>query len=159
VHIVTMYEMFESPQCMWLIMELVEGTGLRGGLAEHGHYTEKVASRYFKQVCMGLHYLHNHGVIHRDVKIDNILINGDPYSGLAKITDFGLSALIRPTQDGYDPHDSAKRKNFRGLHEMWGTPRQYAPELIDRAYGPQADMWSLGCILFEMLTGYEAFPS
>lgn len=42
---------------------------------------------------------------------------------------------------------------------MWGTPTHYSPELIQKAYGPQSDMWSLGCMLYEMLTGVEAFPS
>ena len=42
---------------------------------------------------------------------------------------------------------------------MWGTPTHYSPELINKTYGPQSDMWSLGCMMFEMLTGEEAFPS
>jgi serine/threonine protein kinase len=42
---------------------------------------------------------------------------------------------------------------------MWGTPTHYSPELIQKAYGPQSDMWSLGCMMYEMLTGGEAFPS
>ena len=46
-----------------------------------------------------------------------------------------------------------------GLTEMWGTPTHYSPELINKTYGPQSDIWSLGCMLFEMLTGEEAFPS
>ena len=46
---------------MWMILELVEGSGLRGGLANHAHYTEQVAARFVRQMCMGLHYLHNHG--------------------------------------------------------------------------------------------------
>ena len=158
VHVVTLYELFESAQCMWLILELVEGTGLRGGLAGHAHYSEEVAARYVKQILMGLHYLHNHGVIHRDMKIDNILIHGEPDEGYVKITDFGLSALVKPGTNGYAT-ESGKRKGYTGLTEMWGTPTHYAPELIDRAYGPQADMWSLGCMIYEMLTGTEAFPS
>ena len=59
----------------------------------------------------------------------------------------------------YCADDSGKRKAYSGLTEMWGTPTHYAPELIDREYGPQADMWSLGCVIYEMLTGHEAYPS
>ena len=163
LNIVSLYELFESSLCKWLILELVEGSGLRGGLLHHAHYTEQVCARFVRQICMGLHYLHNHGVIHRDVKIDNILLSvrGDG-SGhdqtFVKITDFGLSAHIKHASKDY-ADDSGKRKTFTGLTEMWGTPTHYAPELIDRAYGPQADMWSLGCVIYEMLTGYEAYPS
>ena len=184
---------------MWMILELVEGSGLRGGLANHAHYTEQVAARFVKQMCMGLHYLHNHGtfitcicicihvtfthidtihgtnpypyssisipcsllsvpgVVHRDIKIDNILLNVRGNSGhhddtSVKITDFGLSALVKVGMQGYHA-ESCKRKDYTGCTEMWGTPTHYAPELIDRAYGPQADMWSLGCVIYEMLTG------
>ena len=97
------------------------------------------------------------GVIHRDVKIDNILLNVRGNSGHhddtnVKITDFGLSALVKVGMQGYH-QESCKRKDYTGCTEMWGTPTHYAPELIDRAYGPQADMWSLGCVIYEMLTG------
>ena len=78
LNIVSLYELFESSVCMWLILELVEGSGLRGGLANHAHYTEAVAAKFVKQICMGVHYLHNHGVIHRDLKIDNILLSVHP---------------------------------------------------------------------------------
>ena len=163
-NIVSLYELFESSMCMWLILELVEGSGLRGGLLNHAHYTETVCSRFVKQICSGLHYLHNHGVIHRDMKIDNVLLSvrGDGTQHdqtYVKITDFGLSALVKVGTRDYVADESGKRKTYSGLTEMWGTPTHYAPELIDRAYGPQADMWSLGCVIYEMLTGYEAFPS
>ena len=72
-----------------------------------------------------------------------------------KIADFGLSALVRIGEDGYDVEESSKRKKYKGLTEMWGTKEYFAPELIDQAYGPQADLWALGCILFEMLCGHQ----
>jgi len=164
LNIVSLYELFESSVCMWLILELVEGTGLRGGVSNHAHYTEQVCARFVRQMCMGLHYLHNMGVVHRDIKIDNILLSvrgsGTEHDQTyVKITDFGLSALIKIDQDAEYASESGKRKEYKRLTEMWGTPTHYAPELIDRAYGPQADMWSVGCVIYEMLTGYEAFPS
>jgi calcium/calmodulin-dependent protein kinase IV len=158
-YIITLYELFESSQCMWLIIELANGVGLRGGLADHAHYSEAVAAKYVKQILTAVHYLHSRGVVHRDLKINNILLsNDDPENSIVKIADFGLSALLRPGKDGYS-NDSTKRKTFNGLKQQWGTPTHYAPELIACAYGPQADLWSLGCMTFEMMTGYEAFPS
>ena len=101
---------------MWLILELVEGTGLRGVLASSSHYSEEVAARYVKQMLSGIHYLHNHGVIHRDLKIDNMLLHGDLETGMVKIADFGLSALIKPGTKGYDLDESQKRKSFTGIN-------------------------------------------
>jgi serine/threonine protein kinase len=75
-----------------------------------------------------------------------------------KIADFGLSALVRLDEGGYDAEESGKRKNYRLLKDMWGTKEYFAPEVIEQAYGPQADVWALGCVLFEMLSGEQAFP-
>jgi serine/threonine protein kinase len=114
-HIVSLYELFESAQCMWLILELVEGTGLRGVLADSKNYSEVVASRYMKQILLGMHYLHNHGVIHRDLKLDNMLLHGEVATGHVKIADFGLSALVHPGTKGYHPEESQKRKDYKGM--------------------------------------------
>lgn len=75
-----------------------------------------------------------------------------------KLADFGLSALIRVGEFGYHEEESVKRKNYVGLSDMWGTKEMFAPELIDQAYGPQADIWSIGCMIYEMLVGKQAFP-
>ncbi len=87
-----------------------------------------------------------------------ILLQGQHPNCDVKIADFGLSALVRVGEMGYDDEESVKRKKYSGLTEMWGTKEMFAPELIDQAYGPQADMWSIGCILYEMLIGRQAFP-
>ena len=92
------------------------------------------------------------------MKIDNILLKGSGDNIEIKIADFGLSALVRLGEEGYDAEESGKRKKYKGLHELWGTKEYFAPELIDGAYGPQADIWSAGCILYEMLVGKTAFP-
>ena len=102
--------------------------------------------------------MHSLGIIHRDLKLDNILLTGTGACRDIKIADFGLSALVRIGEQGYDPSDSCKRKGYKALSDMWGTKEMFAPELIDQAYGPQADMWSVGCILYEMLSGHQAFP-
>lgn len=126
-------------------------------LATVDHYSEDAASKHMEQILKGLHYLHSLGVVHRDLKLENILLKGEGAKCEVKIADFGLSALVRLGEGGY--HDeSVKRKNYRELTEMWGTKEMFAPELIDQAYGPQADMWSIGCILYEMLSGHQAFP-
>lgn len=157
-HIVSMYELYETPKCLWIILELVDGGDLYHFLANTLHYNEVMASRQFKQVLQGLHYLHSLGVVHRDLKLDNILLQGSGPNSDLKIADFGLSALVRIEEDGYDANESGKRKTYRKLKDMWGTKEYFAPEVVEQAYGPQADVWALGCVLYEMLSGEQAFP-
>jgi len=157
-NIVSMYELYETPKCLWIILELVDGGDLHHFLANTMHYNEVMAARQFKQILSGLHYLHSLGVVHRDLKLDNILMSGTGATCEMKIADFGLSALVRIDEQGYDAEESGKRKNYRQLHDMWGTKEYFAPEVIEQAYGPQADVWALGCVLYEMLSGEQAFP-
>ena len=110
-----------------------------------------------KQIFQGVHYLHSRGVVHRDLKLENILLSMDSSDADIKIADFGLSALCH-FGENYDPEESTKRKGIKELTQMWGTREYFAPELIDEAYGPQADVWSIGCIFQEILIGYQAFP-
>jgi serine/threonine protein kinase len=156
-HIVSMYELYEAPKCLWIILEMVEGGDIRQFLASATNYTEVTAARHFKQVLKGVHYLHMAGVVHRDLKLDNILLSSNTNGSDLKIADFGLSALVRINEDGYDAEESTKRKNYKQLTDMWGTREYFAPEVVQQAYGPQADVWALGCVLFEILSGEQAF--
>lgn len=159
-HVVSMYELYETPKCLWIVLELVDGGDLYHFLAHTPTYNEVVASRQMKQILLGVHYLHSLGIVHRDLKLENLLLCMSPGGGTfdIKIADFGLSALVRIDEDGYDPEESGKRKRYRRLKDMWGTKEYFAPEVVEQAYGPQADVWALGCVLYEMLTGEQAFP-
>lgn len=74
-NIVSMYELYETPKCLWIVLELVDGGDLHSFLANTLNFNEVMAARHMKQVLQGVHYLHSLGVVHRDLKLDNILLS------------------------------------------------------------------------------------
>lgn len=157
-NILSMYELFESPRCLWIIMELADGGDLFHYIANAKVYNEAIIAQLMQQILSGVHYLHAMGVVHRDLRPDNILLSGTLESCDVKIADFGLSALVRIGEKGYDTSGSEKRKRYAQLTEKWGTKEYFAPEVLEQMYGPQVDVWALGCVFYELLCGELTFP-
>jgi predicted Ser/Thr protein kinase len=124
----------------YLIMEYVEGTSLRKLIAAR-KLTAEQALQVVPQICDALAYAHAHGVVHRDVKPENILIDRE---GRVRIADFGLAKLATPEQT-----------RITRTNVVMGTPSYMAPEQIENpsAVDHRADLYSLGVIFYEMLTG------
>ena len=98
--------------------------------------SEKLIWKLFIQICLGLHYLHNHKILHRDIKTKNIFLNED-FS--VKIGDLGIAKILENTTSY--------------AHTFIGTPYYLSPELCkDLPYNDKSDVWSLGCVLYEMVT-------
>ena len=105
---------------------------------------EKIIKKYIKGIVNGIYYLHNKGIVHRDIKAENILLDDD---GTVKLTDFGCSGQIVEL-------DEVLLNESNLLSSLKGTLLWMAPEVINQEkYGRKADVWSLGCTLLEILTG------
>lgn len=108
-------------------------------LKKKGCLTEDECRCVMKQVLSGLQYLHEHGIIHRDIKLENLLIAED---GRLKITDFGISKDIR--------HEAAQT--------ICGTPMYVSPELLNgKEYDQKTDIWSAGVVLYSLACGFQPF--
>ncbi|EGC34518.1 hypothetical protein DICPUDRAFT_48249 [Dictyostelium purpureum] len=136
-NIVKFIESHETPRYLYFALEFIEGGSLAKITKRYGCFQEPLLSRYINQVLKGLAYLHDKGVIHRDIKGDNILITKE---GVIKLADFGSCT-----------YSAIDRKLT-----VVGTPFWMAPEVIQmdmNARSTACDIWSLGCTLLELLTG------
>ncbi len=138
-HLVCVFDLGHDGELTWISMELVEGETLRGRL-RRGRTEPEAAVRIAADVLRGLEQLHEHGVVHRDVKPGNILLAAD---GSVKLGDFGLAR--RWDRDETRATDSSS---------LVGTVEYASPEqVLGREVGPRSDLYSLGVVLFEMLAG------
>ncbi|MBU1707602.1 serine/threonine protein kinase, partial [bacterium] len=139
-NIVQIYEYHASAEELFLILEFVEGGTLRELLKEHTILPPAVASAIVVEILTGLHAAHEKGIIHRDLKPENILLSE---RGEVKIADFGL-AMVR----------ESPRLTLDG--DVVGSPNYMAPEQVTgQEVTPRTDLFALGLMLFEMLTGIK----
>nr|XP_023478430.1 MAP/microtubule affinity-regulating kinase 3-like [Equus caballus] len=135
-HILRLVEVIDSEEILFIISEYVRGGNLLDHLMEHGALTEEEARGRFRQLVSALQYCHRRAVIHRDLKLENVLLD---LAGSAKLADFGFCSL--------EPSGP--------LSTFCGTPGYMAPEVMQlQPYdGPPADICSLGVLLHAMLAG------
>jgi serine/threonine-protein kinase len=141
-NIVTVYDFGEENSVAYLAMELVEGTDLRLRLKDGGALSPVDAVDIAQQVAEGLGYAHERGIVHRDIKPGNIMLQP---RGQAKIMDFGLARMR-----------VADHKTSTGM--VLGTPKYMSPEQVaGQPVDQRSDVFSLGIVLYEMLTGVRLF--
>jgi len=138
-------EYFEENNKVYLITELLTGGELLDAVLEKGHYSEADARLCFHKLLEGLSYLHTKKIAHRDLKLENLLLDRKEDIATVKIADFGL----------------AKRAAESTMETICGTPQYVAPEVIlgipGNKYTFTVDLWSAGVILFILLGGYPPF--
>ncbi|HUP05286.1 MAG TPA: serine/threonine-protein kinase [Bryobacteraceae bacterium] len=130
---------------VYMVMEWVEGRLLRKALSEAGKFPAERAIKIAVAVADTLDYIHRNGVVHRDLKPENIMIDGEDH---VKLIDFGIAGQA-----------GAKRLTFAKLSQVAGTPDYISPEQVKGKRGDgRSDIYALGVMLYEMLTGKTPFP-
>ncbi|KAG6818014.1 hypothetical protein H0H87_009169 [Tephrocybe sp. NHM501043] len=130
----------ETPENLSIFLEYVPGGSIGSCLLKYGKFNEDVTKSFTSQILAGLEYLHSKGILHRDLKADNILVET---SGICKISDFGISKRTDDVNGG--AHTA-----------MQGTVFWMAPEVINtqkKGYNFKIDIWSVGCVVLEMWAG------
>jgi serine/threonine-protein kinase len=140
-HIVVVYDSGETDGQLWFTMPYIDGETLRERLLREKQLPVDDALRITGEVADALHYAHQQGVIHRDIKPENILLSGSH----ALVADFGIARAF----------DSGSGERLTASGISVGTPQYMSPEqaLAERDLDPRTDIYSLGCVLYEMLTG------
>jgi serine/threonine-protein kinase len=145
-HILPLHDSGEADGLVYYVMPYVEGESLRDRLNREKQLPVEDAVRIAREVADALEYAHQQGIVHRDIKPENILLHG----GHAMVADFGI-ALAASRSEG------STRMTETGM--SLGTPHYMAPEqaMGEREITPKADIYALGCVLYEMLTGEPPF--
>jgi serine/threonine-protein kinase len=145
-HIVHVYDHFKEGSSYFIVEEFVDGISLDALIRKERFLSNDAAMLITYEVCKALKYAHDKGVIHRDIKPGNILISNQ---GEVKLVDFGIATSLEETDDGLTRD---------GM--VLGTPCYIPPEQIEdaKSVDKRADIYSLGVVLYEMLTGKTPFP-
>ena len=142
-NIVNVYDVGEEGNIHFIVMELIDGKSLSQVIEEEGRLDYKEAISITKQVASALSLAHSNQIIHRDVKPHNILITS---SGTAKLADFGIAMAV------------SKESIAEGKEKIMGSVHYFSPEQARGAYvDERSDIYSLGIVLYEMLTGKVPF--
>jgi serine/threonine protein kinase len=150
--IVTIYDFGRANGLFFFLMEFVDGVNLRHVLRS-GRISPPEALAIVPEICDALQYAHNQGIVHRDIKPDNILLDRQ---GRVKVADFGLAKLLgTETAPSLTGGGAASAAGLTGADKVVGTPRYMAPEQIERPteVDHRADIYALGVVFYQMLTG------
>ncbi|XP_060186789.1 calcium-dependent protein kinase 1-like [Lycium barbarum] len=133
---------YEDAVAVHVVMELCAGGELFDRIIQRGHYTERKAAELTRTIFGVVEACHSLGVMHRDLKPENFLFVNQKEDSLLKTIDFGLSVFFKPDER---------------FNDVVGSPYYVAPEVLKKRYGPEADVWSAGVIVYILLSGVPPF--
>mmetsp|Transcript_1474 Transcript_1474/g.1458 ORF Transcript_1474/g.1458 Transcript_1474/m.1458 type:complete len:282 (+) Transcript_1474:361-1206(+) len=145
-NIIRLLDVFENPQYIYLVLEYMEGGDLFTYLdAREFKITEDRAREIAHQIAAAIYYIHSYGIAHRDLKLENIMMVDNSATSSLKLVDFGLSKILGQNETSIEP---------------FGTIGYVAPEvLVQKPYGKAVDLWSLGVMIYVLLSGMLPFES
>ncbi len=152
-NIVRLFEVIEDDKYFNLLQELCTG----GELLSKVKYisNEKEIAKIFKQIMSAIAYCHEKGIVHRDMKLENILFVNESEDSPIKIIDFGLSVLFDKKEKETDT--DSKKIGYKRMKTKVGTIYYMSPEILKGNYDEKCDIWSCGVILYTLLSGYPPF--
>ena len=152
-NVVKLYDVLQTPNNIYLIVEWVRGGELLDVIDRASRLDEDKSRHYFQQLICALYYVHNQGISHRDIKPENLLVTEHEK---LKVSDFGLSNVQEVSEGNANPQHVPEAKRLRSV---CGTPNYVAPEVLKREgyNGFKSDVWSCGVVLYVMLTGQLPF--
>lgn len=143
--VVQLYDVFETDEEYYIVMEWCRGGAIRDYTSNHILYSENTVSSFVRGCLRGLYHIHGSGIIHRDIKPGNILLSDMSCDAEVKIADFGSAVRMTISNQLVETADTV------------GTPWYMSPESITYKSHPKSDIWSLGVMTYQLLTGYMPF--
>ncbi|XP_062221331.1 calcium-dependent protein kinase 6-like [Phragmites australis] len=140
--VVTIKGAYEDPLYVHIVMELCEGGELFDRIVDRGYFSERKAAEIARVIVGVVEACHSLGVMHRDLKPENFLLKDRGHDASLKAIDFGLSVFFKPGQV---------------FSDVVGSPYYVAPEVLCKHYGPEADVWTAGVIIYILLSGVPPF--
>lgn len=143
-NVIRLLDTFENPDYIYIVMELLRGGDLYEYISKKQfRLPESRVRNIIHSLATALYYLHSYGIVHRDIKLDNVLIVDESDDSDVKLVDFGLSKMIGPNEYALEPY---------------GTYGYAAPELLQQnPYDASVDIWGLGVVLYILLAGHAPF--
>ncbi|XP_076445732.1 uncharacterized protein LOC143283402 [Babylonia areolata] len=149
-HVIQLLEVMETEHCYYLVTEFCAGGNLMDYITKRRRLDEKESKKFIRQIVSAVDYLHRLGIIHRDLKVENLLLDENRN---IKLIDFGLSNTIKVS-----PTPGGVLHGQEYLVTQCGSPAYAAPELLNhQKYGLPVDVWSIGVNMYAMLTGSLPF--